>query len=42
MLSDECDCGEVILGGKVEQGEGLIECNKIGCETRWVNPWLQF
>ena len=38
----ECDCGEVILGGEVERGEGLIECNKIGCETRWVSPWLQF
>ena len=37
----ECDCREVILGGEVEQGEGLIECNKAGCETRWVSPRLQ-
>ena len=28
----ECDCREVILGGEVEEGEGLIECNKAGCE----------
>ena len=33
----ECDCGEVISGGEVECGEGLIECNKAGCETRWVS-----
>ena len=33
----ECDCGEIISGGEVEDGEGLIECNKAGCETRWVS-----
>ena len=33
----ECDCGEVISGGEVEHGEGLIECNKAGCETQWVS-----
>ena len=36
----ECDCGEVISGGEVEEGEGLIECNKAGCEMRWVSPCL--
>ena len=36
----ECDCGEIISGSEVERGEGLIECNKAGCETRWVS--LQF
>jgi hypothetical protein len=34
----ECDCGEIIPGGDVERGDGLIECNKAGCETRWVSP----
>ena len=37
----ECDCGEVISGGEVEEGEGLIECNKAGCEMRWVSPCLR-
>jgi hypothetical protein len=38
----ECDCGEVISGGEIERGEGLIECKKAGCETRWVSPRFQF
>ena len=33
----ECDCREVISGSEVEHGEGLIECNKAGCETQWVS-----
>ena len=33
----ECDCGEIISGSEVERGEGFIECNKAGCETRWVS-----
>jgi len=37
----ECDCGEIISGSEVERGEGLIECNKAGCETRWVSLQLQ-
>ena len=42
----ECDCREIILGSEVEtleRGEGFIECNKAGCETRWVSDIsLQF
>ena len=34
----ECDCGEIISGSDVERGEGLVECNKAGCETQWVSP----
>lgn len=37
----ECDCGEIITRNEIEQGDGLIECNKAGCETRWVSPWPQ-
>jgi len=37
----ECDCREVILDGEVEWSKGLIECNKVGCETGWVSPRLQ-
>ena len=33
----ECDCGEVILRDDLKQGDGVIECNKAGCETRWVS-----
>jgi len=33
----ECDCREAISGSEVEHGEGLIECNKAGCETQWVS-----
>ena len=36
----ECDCGEIITESDIERGEGLIECNKAGCETRWVSPWF--
>lgn len=36
----ECDCREIISGSEVEQGEGLVECNKAGCETRWVSLQL--
>ena len=36
----ECDCGENISGSEVEQSEGLVECNKAGCETRWVSLQL--
>lgn len=33
----ECDCREIISHGELEQGEGVIECNKSGCEMRWVS-----
>ena len=33
----ECDCGEVISRDDLKQGDGVIECNKAGCETRWVS-----
>ena len=39
----ECDCGEIIIiitESDIERGEGLIECNKAGCETGWVSPWF--
>ena len=34
------DCGEIITESDIERGEGLIKCNKAGCETRWVSPWF--
>ena len=37
----KCDCGENISGSEVEQGEGLVECNKAGCESEWVSLQLQ-
>ena len=33
-------CGENISGSEVEQGEGLVKCNKAGCETRWLSLQL--
>ena len=36
----KCNCGENISGSEVEQGEGLVEYNKAGCETRWVSLQL--
>ena len=30
----ECDCREIIIWNEIEQGNGLIKCNKAGCETR--------
>ena len=33
----KCDCGEVISRDDLKQGDGVIECNKAGCETRWVS-----
>lgn len=35
----KCDCGEIITANKIEQDKGLIECYKVGCETRW---WVLF
>ena len=33
----ECNCGEVISRDDLKQGDGVIECNKAGCETQWVS-----
>ena len=33
----ECDCGKVISRDDLKQGDGAIECNKAGCETRSVH-----
>ena len=36
----KCDCGKIITESDIKHGEGLIKCNKAGCEMRWVSPWF--
>lgn len=33
----DCICGEVVSQDDIQRRNGVIECRRPGCETRWVS-----
>ena len=36
-ILEVCMCGQVVTDGEVSNGEGIIRCKSVGCETGWVS-----